>query len=216
MKSKKIFIFGAGSSSRDILRLIQDINADQPIWEVMGYVDSDPNFHGAKIDSLRVYKQDELVESNEFFGVCGMLDPKLRKKIVSNEILSKGYQLPTLIHPTVLKSEDIIVKPGAIIFGGGHISFNVNIDSCVHIAFNCGIGHDVKIGEFTSLMPSCTINGRSSIGSGTIIGAGVDIHQGISVGNNAIVGIGSAITKNVDDDVSITDFPRKIIRNLKE
>ncbi len=214
MKSKKIFIFSAGGSGRSILRLIQEINADQPIWEVMGYVDSDPNLHGAKLDSLRVYKQDELVESNEFFGACGVLDPKLRKKIVTNEIFSKGYQLPTLIHPNVQKSEDVVIKPGTIIFGGVNINFNVRIDGCVHIAFNCDIGHDVKIGEFTSIMPSCTIHG--SIGSGTTIGAGTNIHQAISVGNNAIVGIGSAITKNVDDDVSITDFPRKIIRNLKE
>lgn len=214
MKSKKIFIFSAGGSGRSILRLIQEINADQPIWEVIGYVETDPNLQGAKLDSLRVYKQDELVASNEFFGVCGVLDPKLRKKIVTNEILSKGYQLPTLIHPNVQKSEDVVIKPGTIIFGGVNINFNVRIDSCAHIAFNCDIGHDVKIGKFASIMPSCTIHG--SIGSGTMIGAGSNIHQGISVGNNAIVGIGSAITKNVDDDVSITDFPRKIIRNLKE
>ena len=89
MKSKKIFIFSAGGSGRSILRLIQEINADQPIWEVIGYVETDPNLQGAKLDSLRVYKQDELVASNEFFGVCGVLDPKLRKKIVTNEILSK-------------------------------------------------------------------------------------------------------------------------------
>jgi len=44
--SKKIFIFSAGPGGRDVLRIIDDINENLPTWEILGFVDKDPELIG--------------------------------------------------------------------------------------------------------------------------------------------------------------------------
>ena len=108
MSKKKIFIFGAGSAGKDLLRLISDINEKSRAWEVMGFVDSDPKLVGKKINGYKILRHQDLPKSKNYYGVCGILDPNLKKKIVTKEIRSKGYKLPVLIHPATVKSKDFI------------------------------------------------------------------------------------------------------------
>ena len=212
-ESKKIFIFGAGTAGREILQLIYDINDRTPTWEVLGYVDNDPGLIGQKNDGYLVYKHEDLPVSKNYYGACGVMDPKLRRKIVNTEIKTKGYMLPTLIHPTTIKSSDFIAGPGSIILRRVHISFEVKIGECVYVTDNAVLGHHLRVGEYTSIMTSSTISGNCSIGQGCIIGSGVNLYQGVKVGNESIVGIGTTITRDVPDKTSVTDFPRKIIRS---
>lgn len=209
--NKKIFIFGAGPGGRDLLRLIEDINSKLPTWEVLGFVDSDPKLLNKKIDGYLVYGPNNLPKSKNYYGICGVMDPKLRRKIVDTEIESKEYMLPVLIHPETVKSNDFIAKPGSIVFSGVHISYNVKIEKCVLVSFNTDLGHDLRVGEYTSIMPSATIGGKCSIGQNCIVGSGATFHQGIKVGRDSIIGIGTTIIKDVPDKTSVVDFPRKII-----
>lgn len=212
--TKKIFIFSTGPGGRDILRLIYDINDKLPTWEVLGYVDIDPELIGQKIDGYLVYKHEDLPVSKNYYGICGVMDPKLRRKIVRTEIKPKGYMLPTLIHPTTVKSSDFIAGPGSIIFSGVHISYNVKIGKCVLVSFNTELGHDLRVGEYASIMPSSTISGKCRIGESCIIGSGAIFHQGVKVGKESIIGIGTTIIKDIPDKTSVADFPRKIIRDF--
>lgn len=212
MAAKKIFIFGAGSAGREILQLIYDINDKLPTWEVLGYVDNDPKLIGQKKDGYLVYKHENLPVAKNYYGICGVMDPKLRRKIVSEEIEPKGYMLPTLIHPTTIKSSDFIAGAGSIIFLGVNISYGVELGKCVLVTINAVLGHHLRVGEYTSIMTSVTINGNCSIGEGCFIGCGAILHQGVKIGKESLVGIGTIITKDIPDKTSVIDFPRKIIR----
>jgi len=209
---KNIFIFGAGPGGRDLLRLIEDINAKLPTWKVLGYVDIDPELIGKKIDGYLVHKSEDLPVSKDYYGICGVMDSALRRKVVTTEIETKGYMLPTLIHPTTVKSNDFIADPGSIIFSNVHISYDVKIGKCVLVSFNTDLGHELRVGEYTSIMPSATIGGNCSIGQNCLIGSGVIFYQGVKVGKESIIGIGTTIIKDVPDNTSVADFPRKIIR----
>ena len=52
---KKILIFSAGSSGREIFQLISNINKSKNEWDIIGYVDDDPKKTGNKIDDVMVY-----------------------------------------------------------------------------------------------------------------------------------------------------------------
>lgn len=212
--TKKIFIFTAGSGGRDLLRLIEDINAELPTWEVLGYVDDAPELIGQKIDGYLVYKPDSLPVSGDYYGICGAGNPKLRKKIVNANIITKGYLLPTLIHPTVVKSNDFIAGSGSVIFPYVHISYNVKIGKCVWVNPNCELGHDLSVGDYTSIMPSSTINGKCSIGEDCMIGSSSIFYQGVNVGKECVIGMGTILLKDVPDKTSVIDYPRKVIRNI--
>ena len=195
------------------MHLINDINDKLPTWEVLGYVDNDPELIGQKKDGYLVYKHEDLPVSKDYYGICGVLDPKLRRKIVSTEIETKGYMLPTLIHPTTIKSRDFIADAGSIILLGVHISYKVKIGKCVLVTINAVLGHHVRVGEYTSIMTSSIINGNCSIGEDCFIGSGAILHQGVKMGKESLVGMGTIVTKDIPDKTSVIDFPRKIIRD---
>ena len=52
---KKILIFSAGSTGREIFQLISSINKFKDEWEVIGYVDDDVNKVDKIIDDIQVY-----------------------------------------------------------------------------------------------------------------------------------------------------------------
>ncbi len=207
---KKIYIFSAGSTGRDILQIINQINEKQLIWKVMGFVDNKSELVGKKINGYSIYAHHELPVSNKYYAICGHGDPKRRKLIVNKEIRSNKYILATLVHPNVVTPKDVKIKEGTIIFPGVIISYNVKIDSCVWIDANVLIGHDSVIGEYTSIFPSVTINGNAKIGKECIIGSGALITTGKRVGQNSSIGIGSIITNNISDKTTILNFPRRV------
>ena len=210
---KKLFIFGAGSAGKDILQIIFQVNQVKLTWEVVGFVDSDPKLAKKEILGIPIFKYDDLSISNNYYGICGVMDCELKKRIVNNEIRKKKYKLATIIHPDVMQPSDLKIGPGSVLFSGVKISYNVKIGKCTWIDVNTLLGHDLMVDNYISIMPSAIISGNCKIGSESIIGAGAIIHQNISIGKKCLVGIGTTIIKNIPDNTSITDFQRKIVRN---
>ena len=209
---KKLFIFGAGAVVKDICIIIDKINDIKPIWTVLGFVENDKNLSGKSILGLPIINFSELPDSNEIYGICGIMDPKLKKIIVNKEIREKGYKLATIIHPDIDCPEDTKIGHGAIIFSGVKISCNVEIGSCVWLDKNVLLGHSTEIGDYSSIMPSTVISGMCKLGSGCTVGAGAILYQNINIGDDSLIGIGTTVINNIPGKSSVIDFPRKIIR----
>jgi len=210
--AKKLFIFGAGSAGKEILQIIFQINQVKTTWDVVGFVDTNLKLMKKKISGISILNNNDLPVSNDYYGICGVMDCRVKKKIINNEIKKKNYKLATIIHPDVMQQSDLIIGDGSILFTGVKISYNVKIGKCVWIDVNTLLAHDVIVDDYTSIMPATTISGNCKIGSESIIGAGVTIHQNISIGKKCLVGIGSTIIKNIPDKTKIADFTRKIVR----
>ena len=210
IESKKIFIFGTGSTSRAILTLINDVNSIKMEFDVVGFVDNDEKLIGMDIDGYKVFSRQDLPVGDNYYGISGVMDTLLREKIINNEILSIGYKLPILVHPSAVIRNDSVIGPGSLIFPGVVLSYNVTIGKNVWIDAHALVGHDVVIKDYTSIMPSSIISGRCEIGKKCILGAGSIIHQGIKIGNESLVGIGTMIIKGIPNKKSVIEFPRNI------
>lgn len=209
---KDIYIFSAGPAGRDVFQLINDINKVEDIWNIKGYVDSDSKLKGKFFDGLEVFCIEDLnnFDLSDAYGVCGVLDPLIREKIVKNEILALGLHVPNLIHPSSVLANDFKPSKGLLVFSGVNISFNVKISEYVLISFNCLVGHDGRIGSYSSLLPSSVMDGKCKIGNKVIIGSGALIHPGVSIGSNSTVGIGSVLIDDVEENITIAQLPRTV------
>ena len=208
---KKIIIFGIGGGSRDVLGIINDINTVEKKWEVVGFVGKDDEKKGETIDGFNVLEFDKLPVSDEYYSICSVADPTLKKKIITMQINKKGYKLATLIHPKNYISDDLKVEPGSVIFSAVRISYNVTIGEAVWIDSNANIGHNVSIGNYTSIMPMSVVLGP--VGDCCLIGAGSIIHQKITIGNDSFVGMGTIVAKDIPNKTKIINFPRNVITN---
>ena len=72
------------------------------------------------------------------------------------------------------------------------------IDNLVHVA------HAVKIGKRTMVVANSGIGGRVSIGDDSWIGFGATIRNGLKLGNNIRVNMGAVVTKDIDNNESVT------------
>ena len=212
MKLKKLIIFGAGEGSAEVLKiLIEDINSISPTWEVLGFKDIKENKNPELFGYPIIINEYDSI-STEVYGICSVMDNELRFKIINKEIISKGYNLASLIHPSVEKAKDFKHGDGLIIFPGTKISYGVEVGTGVYLNYNSMIGHDVKINNYTFVAPSATINARCNIGNKCVIGSGATIAPGVSVGNNSIIGLGSSLFGDVPDNMSVVDYPKKITK----
>ncbi|MEO6683092.1 MAG: transferase [Ginsengibacter sp.] len=157
---EKIAIFGAGGFGREVKMLIDQINMQKPIFEFIGYFD-DGIQKGVSINNHPVL--GGLLEAQNWSDgklnlVVAVAEPKTKKKIVDS-IENEHIAFPSLIHPGVLiGADEVNIGFGCIICAGTIITVNIDIGNYVILNLSCTVGHDTKIGDYCSFMPSVNIS----------------------------------------------------------
>lgn len=182
--------------------------------EIVGFLDDRVDkrgtlFCGAPVlgdfDMLPGLRQD-VPQAIVAFGNCH------GRMAVARKVLSYGFSLPSLIHPSAIVSQDAsvgqgaIVMPGAIINSGTRIGSNIILNTAASVDHECSIGDGVHIG------PGARLSGLVTIGHTTWIGIGSTIRESIHIGNNVLVGAGSLVLKDIPDGVVAYGAPAKIVR----
>lgn len=207
---KDIIIVGAAGFGREVLQWIKDINKVEPTWNIKGFIDDN-------LEALKGYECDYKVvgtikewepSENEVFALA-LASPKIKKLVVSI-LKGKGGKFATVIHPTSIVSEFCILGEGIIITPRCKISPNVEIQDFVTI-LGCGVGHDAKIGSFSTLCGYCAICGHAIIGEGAFIGTSAVIAPSKKIGDDAYVAMGSMVISNVKPGVKVMGNPAKKI-----
>ena len=212
---KKVLLFGAGVGSREILRIIRDINAQSPKWEVLGFVEADTGLIGTRLDDLPIIGFNDLKVEDGTYATCAIYDPIIRKKVVEQEIESLGLRLATVIHPSVLLPQDAKLSDGVMIYPGTQVSFNVELGRGTLVFFNTLLGHDLKTGDYCTVCPAATLNGSITLGTGAFVGAAATVHQGVSIGEWTTIGIGTTVLKNVAENKNVMSMPRQIVTDKR-
>ena len=207
---KKIIIVGAGGFGRELLWWIKDINKVQPTWEILGFLDDNPNaLDGYDCDYKIVgtIKDWQPKDDEEFALAFG--SPELKRKIVSI-LKSKGASFASIIHPTAMLSEFAKVGEGLIMFPNSKISCNTTVGNFVTLLAT-PIGHDTLVGDYTVISGGCNIVRNVKIGNDVFLAAGVCIAQDIVIGDGAYIGLGSVVLKDVPAGATVFGNPARVL-----
>jgi sugar O-acyltransferase (sialic acid O-acetyltransferase NeuD family) len=210
---KTIAIFGSGGFGLEVATLIENINAMQNEWELLGFFDD--NCRSNIINGYKVL--GGIHELNKWDSPLNLVlaigMPKTRI-YVKERIVNKNILYPILTHPSVIMGtkELIEIGEGSIICAGNILTTNIKIG--VHVILNlaCTVGHECEIGDFSSFMPSCNISGEVSIGRENFWGTGAKVINRKIIGNNVIVGAGAVIVDDIPDDVTVVGVPAKVMK----
>ncbi len=136
--------------------------------------------------------------------------------IGDNEIRSKKAQLieefVTLIHPKAIVAQDVKIDRGSVIMAGAIINPSASIGKHTIINTATVIEHDCIIEDFVHIAPNCSLAGNVRIGKKSFIGIGSTIIQNISIGENCIIGAASLVLDNIEDNVTAFGSPAKIYK----
>lgn len=211
----KIAIVGSGGFAREILTLIDDINQRQLTYEIVGFVDSDTL---KLIHGYPVIGDDEYINNTQeaISVVLAVGEPHLKRKI-RNKYTNPLVKFPTLIHPSVLmgNKDSINIGEGCIICAGCILTTDIVIKDFVTLNLMCTVGHDTKIDNYCSFMPSVNISGEVNVNEGVYVGTGAKIINQLEIGNNTIVGAGAVVAKSLPADCTAVGVPAKPIKYNK-
>lgn len=205
---RRLYIFGAGGFGREVAWLTEQIFGNTV--EVIFLVDH-PQFiqEGINGSAMQLLAESRPSQDSRFVAAIG--DPALRRKAAS-ACSSKGLLPTTLIHPRAEMSKWMEIGQGTVICAGAILTSNISIGTHVQVNLACTVGHDVSIGDFSTLSPGVHVSGHVQIGREVFIGTGACIINGsveapLTIGDGAIIAAGACVTRPVDAGALVAGVP---------
>ncbi len=191
----KTYVVGAGGFGKEVRSFMA------PRFVFGGYID----------DNIRVDDVVCEIDACNQLGAANIIlaigSSGVRRVIM--ERMVNGFIYPVILHPSVILQSPITTRfgKGTIICAGSIFTCNITLGKFCLVNLNCTIGHDVKMGDFCSLMPSVNISGGVTLEDEVFIGTGATVLPGITIGAGATVGAGAVVTKNVAPNAVVIGVP---------
>jgi UDP-perosamine 4-acetyltransferase len=214
-RPKKIVIIGAGQYSA----VIREILGLEERMEIAGYVDTNKDLWGKKIDDLEVLGGDDVLPHLPARGITCFIvsvgSPQLRACLFQ-KALDAGLEPVSAIHRLSCISEKAWVEPGSVVEAFSYIAVNSRVERGAFITQNCSVSHDCVVGEFSHLAPGTHLGGGVAVGRNVILGVGVSVSPWLNIGDGAVVTPGSSVDAPVPPSAVVKGCPaRPIGRHLK-
>lgn len=136
----------------------------------------------------------------------------IRQKL-QNLVLSSGFELITLIHPTAVIGSDVTIGNGSVIMPGAIINAKSIIGNGVIINSGAIIEHECTIGDFAHICPGVAIAGGSLVGERSWIGIGSSIIQNITIKPDITIGAGSVVVKDILEGSLAYGNPCRVVKS---
>ncbi len=212
---KKLIIIGAGQFGREVADWVLQIPEPSRKWHFAGFLDSRPHILNGFFENYSIIGSpfDYMPQENEVF-VCAIGDPYEKEKFIAT-LKSKGALFQTIIHPSAVIGSHNRIGDGCIICPGAIITNNVTIENFVTVNVLSSIGHDARIGIYSTLSSHIDVTGGANIGANVFVGSNASILPKATVGDGAFIGAGSVVLKRVAPGEKVFGNPAKRIGWVK-
>ena len=195
-----LLLVGAGGFARETTELVRAINASEPTWDLLGYLDDDPALHGRERTGLTVLGP---LRAHEDFpdaklAVC-LGSPRattLRRTIVDRLALD-DERFATLVHPSVVPPRSVRIGVGTVIHAGSVFTADIEVGRHVEMMPQVVLTHDDIVEDFATFGAGVRLAGGVRIGESSYIGSGAMVRENIDIGPGALIGMGSVVTRPV-------------------
>jgi sugar O-acyltransferase (sialic acid O-acetyltransferase NeuD family) len=210
MAESDLVIIGAGGLGRVALEIALDINRVTPRWHILGFLD-DGLTPGRQVGGLDIVgRVDWLTGRPDVFVVVAIGSPSARWRMVER-LRAIGCTFGTLVHPSAWLASRAAVGQGCIVCPGVMVDPDVSFDDFVLLNKRCSVGHDSRVGAFSTLSPGCSLGGGVRIGDGCDLGMNSAVLPKVSVGSWSVVGAGAVVRADLPDNVTAVGVPARII-----
>ena len=208
---KNLIIIGAGGMGRQVCLFAQSCEGFNREYVIKGFLDD--NLHAMEgyegfppvLGTVGGYQ----IQSNDvFFNSIG--DISAKKKCIK-EILDRGGEFITLIHPTAIISEGAKIGRGCMISCRAGIGTETEVGDFCLIQDNAIIGHDVRVGNFCRIDCNVVLIAGVKLDEGVCVHTSSVINHNVHIGENAMVGALSFVIRNVKPGMAVQGNPAKRI-----
>lgn len=206
---RQLAIIGAGGFGREVLDVVEAVNAAREEWSFVGFFDDGaPDEGRLAARNVQHLGGTERIASLDAYYSIGIGTGLVRQRL-DEQLRQAGRPSAVLVHPSATCGGVVALGDGAIVTAGVRITTNVSLGRHVHVNINSTIGHDCQIGDYVTINPGVNVSGEVTIGKRVMLGTGSAVLQGLSLGDDCIVGAGAVVTRDVPSGATVVGVPAK-------
>jgi len=208
---KDLVVLGVGFP--DIIQTIEDINQDTKIYNLLGFIDDNPEFKDKTIYDYPVLGTMEWLRNRSHVYVVNTVAKNMTiRKNSTIKLNNLNANFLNIIHPTV-NTKYTKIGLGNILCKNVYLEAQSVIGSHCMLLPNVTIGHDTSINDNCFFGPNSSILGGVKINENCLIGSGTVILPKVKIDQNVVLGINSSVYSNVDKGKTLMSPPSRKIFN---
>lgn len=213
---RRCVIVGCGGHGRVVLDILQQSGG----CEIVGFVDSNRELIGRRVDGVEVVGcPDDLPTLRKSHAIdCGIVavgDNGIRRSFATR-LESEGIELINAVHPSANLATNATIGRNSVVAAGVLVCAHCQIGDSVILNTGCIVDHESFIGTATHVCPGARLAGRVTVESGAFVGIGATIIQSIRVGYEAIIGAGAVVIADVVPMSTVVGVPARPIKSVEK
>ena len=204
---KLLYIYGASGHAKVVIDAAEKMGC----YKIEGLIDDNILLRGKTLVGYPILGDKEYLRKLNtkdivFFVAIGINQTRQR---ISLSLLSSGFELCTIIHPSAIIAKDTFIDIGTVLMAGTVLNTSSKIGRFCIINSSSSIDHDCIIGEAVHICPGVKLAGDVHIGDMSWIGINSCVIEGKRIGRDCTVGAGACVTKDIDSGLTVVGIPAK-------
>lgn len=216
--TERLVVIGGGGMGRCVLDVVDAVNYEHEAagatkYDVVGVVDDgDPN--ASLLDARGVKFLGPVAalhdQPADVAYVIGIGSPQAKRAIAET---MGDRAAATVVHPNAHLGFGVELAPGVVVCSHVSIETNARLGAHVHVNQNATVGHDDRIGDYSTISPLVAVSGNVTMDRGVFVGTGASIRQGTTLHRSSVVGMGAVVLNDVPGGATVVGVPAVVQQN---
>lgn len=209
MTMSRLILVGCGAFARELINWVDDLVDLGRSIKVSGFLDESPQ----ALDGFP-YSVPYLGSITSYTPQLGDMllmaigDPKA-KKTIYEDLKAKGAAFASLIHPSAVIAKSAKLGEGVVVCPQAFVSADAVVGDLCAINGNASVGHDVRLGSFSTLSSHVDLTGWVQVDECVFFGSGARVLPKVRIGLGARIGAGAVVMRSVPTDAVMYAQPAK-------